>query len=271
MGLDHLFFYLALLGYLVGTLHYLLYVWSPRLRVGRMATAAILVGFGAHTLSHILRIVAFKRPPLGSPYESLSFFAWAVVLIYLAVELRYQNRIMGAFVLPIVVLAGTAAAALPSRLAGLSPTVQGIGLWVHMALAIFGNAAFAVTFCAGVMYLIQERQLKLRQLGRIHFRLPPLELLDDVGVKSILIGFPLLTLTLISGTLWAEYARGSFLTLRPREVWSVVSWVIYASLLYARVSAGWRGRKAAVLAILGFCLVLFTFIGLKVMKAGFLV
>jgi len=168
----------------------------------------------------------------------------------------------------LVVLAGSGAAALPPQIAELVPTLQGVGLWSHVAMALFGNAAFAMTFCAGLMYLIQERRLKSRQLGGVRFRLPSLELLDDVGFKSILFGFPLLTLALISGTLWAEQSRGSFFTWRPREIWSVVSWVIYGGLLYARVSAGWRGRKAALLAILGFTFVLFTFIGVKVFKVG---
>jgi cytochrome c-type biogenesis protein CcsB len=266
MTIDQVLFYIALTGYLVGTLHYLLNVATPRPRVGAMATAATLFGFGAHTLAHAFRIYALGRPPLANPYESLSFFAWAIVLIYLGVELRYKDRVMGAFVLPIVVLAGSAAAALPARLAQLSPKVQGIGLYSHVAMALFGNAAFAVTCCAGLMYLIQERQLKLHRPKLIHFRLPSLVQLDDVGFKSILVGFPLLTLALISGTLWAEISRGAFFSWRPREVWSVASWVIYGSLLYARVSVGWRGRKAAVLAILGFCLVLFTFLGVKVVK-----
>jgi len=268
MRIDEVFFYVALGGYLLGALHYLLYVVRPNQRIGMVATGATLAGFAAHSLSHVFRVYALKRPPLSSPYESLSFLAWAIVLIYLVIELRYHNRIMGAFVLPLAVLAGSAAAALPRRIAELVPTLQGAGLWSHVALALFGNAAFALTFCAGVMYLIQERQLKSRHPGRLYFRLPALELLDDVGFKSILFGFPLLTLALISGALWAEHARGSFFTWRPREVWSVVSWLIYAGLLYARVSVGWRGRKAAILAILGFCLVLITFVGVKVIKSG---
>jgi cytochrome c-type biogenesis protein CcsB len=268
MRIDEFFFYAALGGYLLGALYYLLHVVRPNLRIGMVATGATLAGFAAHSLSHVFRVYALKRPPFISPYESLSFLAWAIVLIYLVIELRYHNRIMGAFVLPLAVLAGSAAAALPRRIAELAPTLQGVGLWSHVALALFGNAAFALTFCAGVMYLMQERQLKSRHPGRMYVRLPALDLLDDVGFKSILFGFPLLTLALISGSLWAEYARGSFFTWRPREVWSVVSWVIYAGLLYARVSVGWRGRKAAILAILGFCLVLITFIGVKVIKSG---
>src|SRR3989338_4248818 len=168
MAIDQFFFYLALLGYLLGTLHYLLHIPSRRLSIGRAATYATLAGFGAHTLSHIFRIYALRRPPLGSLYESLSFFAWAIVLIYLITEFRYGNRVIGAFVLPMVVLAGSAAAALPSRIAELGPTLQGVGLWIHVALAIFGNAAFALTFCTGLMYLLQERQLKSRHSGKKH-------------------------------------------------------------------------------------------------------
>jgi cytochrome c-type biogenesis protein CcsB len=268
MTLDQFVFYLALVGYLAGTLHYLFNLKGTSPRIGAIATGATLAGFVLHTLSHILRVLALGRPPVANPYDSLSLFAWAVVLIYLAVEFRYRNRTLGAFALPLALLAASGAAALPERMAALPPKVQGLGLSVHILLAIFGNAAFALTFCAGLMYLLQERQLKARHPHRLRLRLPSLELLDDVGVKSVLIGFPLMTLALISGSAWAEYARGSFLTLRAREVWSVASWLIYAGLLYARVSAGWRGRKAALLAILGFCLVLITFIGVKVLRGG---
>jgi cytochrome c-type biogenesis protein CcsB len=268
MTIDHFFFYLALFGYLLGTLHYLLYIASQRPALGRVATYATLAGFGAHTLSHIFRIYALGRPPLGSVYESLSFLAWAIVLIYLVTEFRYGNRVIGAFVLPMVLLAGSVAAALPRRIAEMGPTLQGVGLWVHVALAILGNAAFALTFCTGLMYILQERQLKCRHPGRMHFRLPSLELLDDVSVKSLSFGFPLLTLALITGSIWAEFTRGSFLPLYGREIWSILSWLIYGGLLYARLSAGWRGRRAAILAIIGFCLVLFTLISVSLLRTG---
>ncbi|MFA5028159.1 MAG: cytochrome c biogenesis protein CcsA, partial [Candidatus Methylomirabilota bacterium] len=198
--------------------------------------------------------------------DSLSLFAWAVVLIYLIIEFHYRNRMIGAFALPLALAAALGSAFMPEPLGSLPPPLLGHGLAIHVVLAIFGNAAFAVTSCAGLMYLLQERRLKSRHPGRI--RLPSLELLDDIGVRSVLVGFPLLTLALISGSVWAEHARGSFLTLRPREVWSLVSWLIYAGLLAARLSAGWRGRKAALLAILGFCLVLFTFVGVKILRDG---
>jgi cytochrome c-type biogenesis protein CcsB len=268
MTTDQMLFYAALLGYVLGTLHYLLNVVHPNRRVAAIGTGLTLVGFLAHTLAIGFRVYAVGRPPFASPYETLSFFAWTVVLGYLAFEYRYQNRILGAFVLPVAVLAGSAAAALPRRVAELAPKLQGVGLWTHVALAVAGNAIFVLTFCAGLMYLLQERQLKSHRPGRLYFRLPSLELLDQVAIKSVLVGFPLLTLALLSGAAWAEHVRGSFFSVRAREVWSVMSWLIFAGLLYARVSAGWRGRRAAILAILGFCFVLFSFLGVRVLGVG---
>ncbi len=268
MATDQLCLYTALFGYVLGTLHYLLNVVHPNRRVAAVGTVLTLLGFLAHTGSLAFRVAAVGRPPFASPYETLSFFSWTVVLVYLGFELRYQNRILGAFVLPIAVLAGSAAAALPRRVAELAPRLQGIGLWSHVALAVAGNAIFVLTFSAGVMYLLQERQLKSHRPGRLYFRLPSLELLDQMAIKSVLVGFPLLTLALLSGAAWAEHVRGSFFSLRAREVWSIMSWLIFAGLLYARMSAGWRGRRAAMLAIVGFCFVLFSFLGVKFLGAS---
>ncbi len=268
MSSDLLFLCGALLAYVLATLHYLLNVLHPNRRVAAVGTLLTLVGFVAHTLALVFRVYTVGRPPFATPYETLSFFAWVVILVYVVFELKYQNRIMGAFVLPVAVLAGSAAAALPHRIAELVPKLQGAGLWSHVALAVSGNATFALTFCAGLMYLLQERQLKSHRPGWLYFRLPSLELLDQVAIKSVLVGFPLLTLALLSGAAWAEHVRGSFLSVRAREVWSVMSWLIFAGLLYARVSAGWRGRKAAMLAIIGFCFVLFSFLGVRLMGAG---
>jgi cytochrome c-type biogenesis protein CcsB len=268
MRFAHILFYLAIVGYALGTLYYLLHVLRKRQSVGRLATLSTLVGFGLHSLSAIFQVSALGRPPLGTLSESLSFLAWAIALIYLVTEARYRNRVMGAFVLPIVLLTALAAATLPGRAADVRPALQGIGLWVHVALAVLGNAAFALTFCAGLMYLLQERQLKSRHLGRMHFRLPSLELLDSVSLRSLLAGFPLLTLALITGFMWAEHTRGTLFPFYGREAWSILSWFIFAGLLVARLWAGWRGRKAAILAIVGFCLVLFTLVGVSMVRRG---
>jgi cytochrome c-type biogenesis protein CcsB len=127
---------------------------------------------------------------------------------------------------------------------------------------------FAVAFGAGIMYLLMERELKRKKLGAIFKRLPSLNVLDDINYRCLTIGFPLLTLGIITGSIWASLAWGSYWTWDPKEVWSLITWLLYAALLHGRMTVGWRGRKAAILAIVGFCAVLFTFLGVNLLLPG---
>ncbi len=262
--MDVTFFYGALFLYVVGTLAYLLLLSVKGGPLARLATAATVGGFMLHTVALLLRLVAAGRPPLSNTYEALSFFAWVTVLVYLGLEFRFQRKVMGAFVLPIVLLATAAAASLPKG-PGLPSALAGTGIWLHVTFVLLGNAALALTCGVGLMYLLQERQLKSKSLGAIYYRLPSLEFLDLLGHRSLLIGFPLLTAGLIAGAIQAHHAWGRFLTWDPTQVLSLLAWVVYAGILQARLTAGWRGRKAAILSILGFCAVLLTFLGVSVM------
>ena len=118
------------------------------------------------------------------------------------------------------------------------------------------------------MYLIQERQLKAKKIGAITQRLPSLNVLDDLSYQSLTYGFPLLTLGIITGAIWAEYAWGRYWNWDPKETWSLITWLLYAALLHQRLTVGWRGRKAAIMAIVGFLAVLFTFLGVNLILPG---
>ena len=261
--------YVAVALYLGGTLSYLADLVSRRRGLARVGTALTAVGFGAHSLALGLAIAQAARPPFGSVVESLSFLAWAVILVYLIAEFRYRNKALGAFVLPIVLVASALAAAMPRRIEEVMPAIKGVWLWVHIFLSLFGAAAFALAFCAGLMYLLQEHEVKSKLLGTLFFRLPPLEQLDDLGYKSLSLGFPLLTLGLITGFIWAQYAHAGTWEWDPTLVLSVVTWLIYAGLLHARLAAGWRGRKAAILSIIGFGALLFSIVGVNLFAKGF--
>jgi ABC-type transport system involved in cytochrome c biogenesis permease subunit len=128
-----------------------------------------------------------------------------------------------------------------------------------------GSAALALTCGVGLMYLLQERQLKSKSLGAMYYRLPSLDFLDGLGHRALLVGFPLLTAGLITGALQAQAAWGRVLTWDPTQLLSLVTWVIYGGLLQARLTAGWRGRKAALLSVLGFGAVLVTVLGVSVL------
>lgn len=266
--MDVTLFYAALLLYLVGTIAYLLLLSVKGGPLDRMATAATLGGFVLHTLALLLPLYASGRPPLTNPHDALSFFGWVTVLVYLGLEFRFHRKTIGAFVLPIVLLATAAAAILPKGAVALRPALESTWTWIHVTLVLLGTATFALTCGVGVMYLVQEKQLKSKSLGAMYYRLPSLEFLDMLSHRSLLVGFPLLTVGLITGFIQAQSAWGRFLAWDPTQILALVTWVIYAGLLQARITAGWRGRKAAILSIIGFCAVLGAFLGASLVVGG---
>ncbi|MFQ5847163.1 MAG: cytochrome c biogenesis protein CcsA [Candidatus Methylomirabilales bacterium] len=262
--MDVTLFFGALALYVVGTLAYLLLLAVKGGPLARLATAATVGGFLLHTAALLLRLYAAGRPPPTNPYEALSVFAWATVMVYLALEFRFQRKIMGAFVLPIVLLTTVAAATMPKGAAGGDAALQHPGIWLHVTFVLLGHAALAFTGGVGLMYLLQERQLKSKSFGVLYHRLPSLDFLDGLGHRALLVGFPLLTAGLLLGALQAQAAWGRLLTWDPTQILSLLAWGLYAGLLQARLTAGWRGRKAALLAVVGFGALLVTIVGVSV-------
>ena len=225
-------------------------------------------GFVLHTATIIARYAAAGHLPITSLHEASSFFAWCIVLIFFFLEYRYRVDLLGPFTMPVVFVLMLSSSILPREIKPLSPVLQSYWLGIHTFLAFLGDAAFATAFGVGIMYLIQEHHLKTKRLGGLFQRLPNLQILDEINYKLITLGFPLLTLAIITGALWAESAWGSYWRWDPKEVWSLITWFIYALVLHARLTAGWRGRKAAMLSIAGFISVIFTFFGVNLLLKG---
>ncbi len=191
-----------------------------------------------------------------------------IIGILLIANLKYKVKVLGSFLTPIALILMLFAFALPKEILPLAPVLKSFWHPFHVIFAFLGNAIFTLTFCCGVMYLIQEHQLKSKRMGAITKRLPPLNLLDDLSYQSLKFGFPLLTLGIITGAVWAEYAWGRYWNWDPKETWSLITWFLYAALLHQRLTVGWRGRKAAIMAIVGFLAVLFTFLGVNLLLPG---
>jgi cytochrome c-type biogenesis protein CcsB len=170
--------------------------------------------------------------------------------------------------MPVVFVLMLSSAMLSREIKPLSPALQSYWLGIHTVLAFLGNAAFAMAFGIGLMYLVQEHYVKSKRLGGLFERLPSLQTLDEINYRLITIGFPLLTLAIITGILWAERAWGRYWNWDPREVWSLITWFIYAIVLHARLIAGWRGKRAALLSIIGFLTILIAFFGIKLLQKG---
>ena len=262
------FFKFSTILYLLGALGYLLYIIFLKEFLSKSAVTAAFIGFVSHALALIIRYVEAGHTPVTNLHESLSFFAWMIIGILLIVSLKYKIKILGAFLTPIAVVLMLFAYALPKEIVPLAPVLKSFWHPFHVIFAFLGNAIFALAFCCGVMYLVQEHQLKSKRMGAITQRLPSLRVLDDLNYQSLTYGFPLLTLGIITGAIWAEYAWVRYWNWDPKETWSLITWLLYAALLHQRLTVGWRGRKAAIMAIIGFSAVLFTFLGVNLLLPG---
>jgi cytochrome c-type biogenesis protein CcsB len=259
---------ITLFFYFLATFHYVLYLINQRESIGKVCWITTITGFGFHTLFIIYQVVNMGRVPMTDLREALGFFSWSIVLIYLVLEYRIKIRVMGAFIVPIAFVSMMVSLTFPATEKPLPTYFGSAWLGVHTTLAFLGDAAFAVAFGVGIMYIIQERRLKKKTPGFFNRRLPSLEMLDELEYKAIAFGFPLLTLAIVSGALWANSAWGNYWGWEPKEIWSLITWLVYAAYLHARLVTGWRGRKAAYLAVAGFMIVVFTFVGVNLLLPG---
>ena len=267
--MELFFFSASLLFLFLATLHFLLFLVYRNTvvpRVARFFLFLVLVAQGGFFLARFMG----GGVPLGTNlYESLVFFSCCIIVSYLLLTLKYKIPVMGSFVIPIAFVILAAAALLPNKGIGeIPPALRSYWLFIHVPLSFLGDAMFVLAFASGVMYLLQENQLKGKNPGVFYHRLPSLEVLDSVNYRALTIGFPLLTLGIITGSIWAQYAWGSYWQWDPKETWSLITWLIYAAVLHARLTVGWRGRKAALFSIVGFAAVLFTFLGVNLVLRG---
>lgn len=264
--MGSLMFKLAMSAYLLSLLGVVLLVFGSReTPVVRRWTLALYAGFTFHALALIHRLVMSGRTPIATQYESLSFFSWCVIGFFLLLVRRYKAASLGIVLIPISCLLMIYATLWNDGISPLGPMLQSQWLPIHGIVSFLGEAALGLAFAAGVFYMVQEARIKGKRLGAVGTRLPSLETLDEINYFSVTLGFPLLTAGIITGSIWASSAWGSWWNWDPKEVWSLVTWLVYAALLHQRINVGWRGRKAAVMAVLGFCCVMFTFIGVNLL------
>ncbi len=246
--------------YFVGTLLFLAFLLHRSEVLSRVSVCVAGAGFVAHTVALGMAMVAMGQVPIMTFRGAMSFFAWGLVLVFLIVGLKRGLQVLGAFILPLAFLSMVSATLAPVQAGTVVPVLQTV--WVHVTLSILGTIGFAVAFVAGLMYLMQEYLLKSKQFNVLNFKLPPLDFLDRLNQRSILFGFPLLTLGILTGAVSAQLTFGSYLSWNPEQVWALITWVFYLVVLMGRVTAGWRAKRAAYLTIVGFAGVILTFVGI---------
>ena len=274
---SSLFFNITTFAYLASMLIFFTFL---AVRAKALGTAEIAVAYGglfAQTVAIGLRWkesydMGMGHAPLSNLYESVVFFSWTIVLIYVLLDLKFTYRVIGAFVMPFALLGmAWAQLGMNTGIEPLVPALQSNWLLYHVITCFLGYAAFAVACGISIMYLIKagsEESAEKPAGNALLAMFPPIKVLDDLNYRAIMVGFPLLTLGIITGAAWANYAWGTYWSWDPKETWSLIVWFVYAAFLHARITKGWVGKRAAWLSIVGFAATIFCYLGVNLFLSG---
>lgn len=258
--------------YGVSVILYLAYLIVQRDNLYNAGRYALLGGFSFHTIILGMEIAARGHIPAFTLSQALFVSGWTLAGVFLALHRKLKLKFFGIYAAPMVLLIVLAALLLPEpsreAVTDLDTLAGSVWLIAHIITIFVGNSALILAGGAGVFYLIQERAIKHKKRGFFYKRLPPLEMLDSAGYACLVVGFIMLTVGLITGIVYAGMAWGRFWAWDPKEVWSGITWLVYAALLHERLVVGWRGRRAAILAIIGLGVLLFTFLGVNFLLEG---
>ena len=256
--------------------------------LGQTATTLAIISSMSILMMLISRAAESGHAPFSNLYESMSLFVWAITIGYLLMERKYKIKVMGAFVMSIAFLAMLSASLLPYRFKSvgpLNPALQNKWKWMvsilppdmqkyaigwldfHVFTTFIGYAAFAIAFGLSIMFLVKLKNEKGSNSGFLS-KMPESDILDEISYRAVAWGFPFLAIGIVSGAVWANAAWGTYWSWDPKETWSLITWLIYAAYLHARVTRGWKGKRCAWISILGFLAILFLYWGVSFILPG---
>jgi cytochrome c-type biogenesis protein CcsB len=254
--------------YLLSTAGYLAYLFFQKNYLYRAGYYLLASGFLCHSVVIGFKFFQSGHIPIHNLHETLLIAGWTIAGVFLIFQYKFKLKILGVFAAPLISFIMIVAVQLPKEPVIVKNIFNSIWFFSHIIAIFIGEATFALACGLGVLYLFQEHAIKSKSHGFFFKRLPSLELLDTVGYACIIVGFTMLTIGLLSGFVYAKMIWGKFWSWDPKEVWSGVTWLLYAALLHERLVVGWRGRKSAIMAIIGFALLLFTFMGVNFLLPG---
>jgi cytochrome c-type biogenesis protein CcsB len=254
--------------YVVSSSLYLAYLAFYRKGIERLGHYTLLMAFMLHLCSTMVRYIQAGYTPITNLFESLSFFSLCIAGVFLYLKKFSRINALGGIILPPLCIMLLWSVTLPAGIRPLPPVLDSYWLPIHTGFSFVGNAFFFISFFVSIVYLIVERGIKKKNPSSVSSRMPSLETLDLINHRCMSYGFPFLTMGIITGSIWASGAWGSYWSWDPKETWSLITWIVYAILLHNRLAIGWRGRKTAYMMILGFFSILLTFLGVNFLIGG---
>jgi len=251
-------FTLTLFLYMISASFYLAFLFSKKPERAKIGSVMAIIGLVLHTAALIVRTVESGHAPFTNMYESLSFLAWASVLAFIIIDKKFSIPKIGPYLLLITIglVALASSPLMPKDVTPLVPALQSYWLWLHVSVTLLGEAFFAVAFITSIMYLTAKEPEKRDRM-------------DSVSYRCVAVGFPLFTLGgLVFGMVWAHKAWGTYWSWDPKEVWSLITWLVFALYLHTRIFRGWKGKRSAIIAIIGFLAALFTYFGVNYLLSG---
>ena len=263
--LENILFTIVMALYLIAMGMYFVFIAAKNDKTARLAAIVQTVGLVLHFAAIVCRGIAAGRLPLTNQYEFATCFAWGLCLVSLIFVYRFKFSMLGAFASPIIILIIGYAAMQSKEIHDLMPALQSNWLGVHVSTAIIAYGSFGVSFVLSLIFLMRD---KMTAHGFMDQHVPSKEKLDIISYRSVSLGLLFLTFCIITGSIWAEKAWGSYWSWDPKETWSLITWLVYAVYLHLRINRGWNGKAAAIFAAIGFVCVMFTYIGVNTFLPG---
>jgi cytochrome c-type biogenesis protein CcsB len=247
----------------------------PPGRLVRIALILTTAGVALHLTGVVTRGLAVHRVPWGDMYEFVISVSCVAVLVFLGLMVKYRPYHLGLFFLaPIVIIMGLAQTVIYTPAGPLVPALNSYWLAIHVTAMTLASGTFMVAAVLAVVYLFAERHTRRvaaglsSRYGEVFRLLPSAERLDQIAYRTVVFAFPIWTFGIMAGAIWADEAWGRYWGWDPTETWAFITWVVYACFLHARVTAGWRGRRAALIQLVGFGCLLFNLLGVSLFITG---
>lgn len=258
----------ASLMYVLSSVGYILFLFLQKQYFHRLGHIFLAAGFFCNSIVIGYLYAKIGQVPVRNLHETLAVTGWAIAGVYFVFHYKFRIKILGGYAALLAALSLVASFLASGKFVESQPIFNSVWLIMHVVSIFIGHSAFALACGVGLLYIAQENAIKKKKHGFFYKRLPSLNLLDSTGYACIIAGFTLLTIGLITGFVYAKTVWGRFWSWDPKEVWSGIAWLLYAAILHGRLTVGWRGRKAAIMAIIGFAVVLFTFFGVNFLLKG---
>jgi cytochrome c-type biogenesis protein CcsB len=267
-NISQILFVTATALYTASMAAYISYLFRQKEEFQNYGFFLVCAGAAVHFSGICTTTIMMGTLPAYNLQQTLYISALALSGTFIVLNQKFNLKILGLFASPLIVIMMSAALMSPHTPPVKASFLKGFWLVSHIVMIFTGEAALALACGAGILYLIQEKAIKDKKRGFFYRRLPSLDLLDNTSYTSVITGFTMLTAGLITGLVYAKSVWGTFWSWDPKEIWSAVTWLIYAALLHGRLTSGWRGRKSAIMTIIGFAVLLFTLFGVNLLIGG---